>query len=56
MSVQVKIKKNMDLHLLLSCRHPAEEGAGAAGAAGEEGASWKRRGHHPVATHRCGIL
>lgn len=37
-------------------RHPAEEGAGATGAAGEEGAGGKRRGHHPVPAHRRGIL
>lgn len=37
-------------------RHPAEEGAGATRAAGEEGAGRKRRGHHPVPTHRRGIL
>lgn len=47
------------MHLLppsvLPSRYPAEEGAGAEGAGGQEGARRQRRGHHPVAPHRRGV-
>lgn len=35
------LTQNMDLPSTLSCRYPAEEGAGAAGTAGKERTSWK---------------
>lgn len=38
-----------------ACRDPVEEGARTAGARGQARARWERRGHHPVAAHRCGV-